>query len=339
MTKTMQAGPRNLITDVAGLHVGHAEDAALKSGTTVLSTDRALTGSVHVMGGAPGSRETDLLAPDKSAPGVDAIVLSGGSAFGLDAATGVMAGLRAAGRGFDVMGAKVPIVPGAIIFDLINGGGKSWPHDTHASPYPGLGRAAFESAKADFTLGSVGAGTGALTATHKGGIGSASFKLPNGVTVGALMVANPVGSVTVPGSRHFWAAPYEQNGEFGGLGPDPRAGLGTELATDRMAAMLAYANTTIGIVATDAALDKAQCQRMAVASHDGIARACLPAHSPMDGDMIFSLTTGAIALEDPNRDLMLIGHAASLCVARAIARAVYEATPAPGDLLPCWRSA
>jgi len=176
----MIPGARNLITDVAGLRVGQAEDAALKSGTTVLMTDHAMTASVHVMGGAPGSRETDLLAPDKSAPGVDAIVLSGGSAFGLDAATGVMEGLRAAGRGFDVMGARVPIVPAAIIFDLVNGGQKDWTR----SPYPALGRTALETASQTFALGTAGAGTGALTAITKGGTGSASFVLPGGITVG-----------------------------------------------------------------------------------------------------------------------------------------------------------
>lgn len=329
----MTPGARNLITDVAGLKVGHAQDESLKSGTTVITSDAALTASVHVMGGAPGSRETDLLAPDKTAPGVDAFVLSGGSAFGLDAATGVMAGLRDAGRGFPVMSARVPIVPAAIIFDLVNGGDKSWTD----SPYPALGRQALETASADFALGTAGAGTGALTASVKGGLGSASFVLPSGITVGALMLANPIGSVIVPGSRHFWAAPFEQEGEFGGLGPDPRSALGTDLTSPRAAAMMAYANTTIGIVATDAKLDKAQCQRVAVAAHDGIARACLPCHSPMDGDLIFAATTGQIDLAEPDRDLMMIGHAASLCVARAIARAIYEATPATGDLLPCWR--
>ena len=248
-----------------------------------------------------------------------------------------MAGLRQAGRGFPVMNARVPIVPAAIIFDLINGGDKDWPTQIHGSPYPALGQTALNAVEADFALGSTGAGTGALTATTKGGLGSASFVLPNGITVGALMIANPIGSVTVPGTCHFWAAPFEQGDEFGARGPDPRSALGTELAMDRFAAMTAYANTTIGIVATDADLSKAQCQRVAVASHDGIARACVPCHSPMDGDLIFAASTGVKSLPDPDRDLMMIGHAASLCVARAIARAIYEATPADDDILPCWR--
>lgn len=329
----MQPGPKNLITDVQGLKVGHAQDAALKSGTTVLSADTPLTSSVHVMGGAPGSRETDLLDPDKSAPGVDAFVLSGGSAFGLDAASGVMQGLREKGRGFPVHRARVPIVPAAIIFDLINGGDKTWT----TSPYPALGEAALSSADATFALGSHGAGIGAMSAMLMGGTGSASLVLESGVRVGALMIANPIGSVTTPGERHFWAAPFEIDGEFGGLGPDPRAGLGRAMKSDKITAMMRQANTTIGIVATDAKLTKAQCKRMAIAAHDGIARACMPAHTPMDGDLIFSTTTGTKELVAPDLELALIGHAASLCVARAIARAIYEATPAPNNLLPTWR--
>jgi L-aminopeptidase/D-esterase-like protein len=332
----MRPGPLNLITDISGLRVGHASDAPLKSGTTVLTSDQPLLASVHIMGGAPGSRETDLLAPDKSAPGVDAFVLSGGSAFGLDAATGVMAGLRAMGRGFQVHTARVPIVPAAIIFDLVNGGDKTWDTETTSSPYLALGRRALQTAGTAPSLGTEGAGTGALTASLKGGIGSASLLLENGTTVGALMVANPIGGVTPPNSPHFWAAPFEIDGEFGGLGPDPRAGLGRDMKSDKLTAMMRQANTTIGIVATDAALSKAQLNRVAVAAHDGIARACVPAHTPMDGDLIFSATTGAIPLTDPTSELALIGHAASLCVARAIARAVYEARPEPNDLLPTW---
>lgn len=329
----MQTGPKNLITDVPGLKVGQAQDARLKSGTTVLLAEKPLTASVHVMGGAPGSRETDLLEPDKTSPGVDAFVLSGGSAFGLDAATGVMQGLRKMGRGFPVHTARVPIVPAAIIFDLINGGEKDWDD----SPYPALGAAALKAASTDFTLGSAGAGTGAMSAMLKGGTGSASLKLDNGITVGALMIANPIGAVTTPGEKHFWAAPFEMDGEFGGLGPDPRAGLGRDFQSEKLTAMMQHANTTIGIVATNADLSKAQCKRIAVAAHDGIARACLPSHMPMDGDLIFSAATGDIALKAPDYELAMIGHAAALCVSRAIARAIYEASPAAGDLLPTWR--
>ena len=331
----MTPGARNLITDVPGLLVGNARDDALKSGTTVLTADKPFIASVAVMGGAPGTRETDLLAPDKSVESVDALCLSGGSAYGLDACSGVVSGLRARGRGFRIGPAVIPLVPGAIIFDLLNGGDKGWAEN----PYAALGRAAFEAADTDFALGSEGAGTGALTAMMKGGLGSASLVLDDGTSVGALVAANPMGSVTTPGDRHFWAAPFEIDGEFGGAGPDPRSGLGRDLDSRKLKTMLgmdqARANTTIAIVATDAALTKAQCQRVAVAAHDGIGRACVPAHSPGDGDLVFALSTGAREVSG-ERSLSVIGHAASVCLARAIARAVYHARPEPGDILPCW---
>ncbi|ABG29835.1 peptidase S58 family protein [Roseobacter denitrificans] len=324
----MRPGPRNLITDVAGLRVGNAQDHKLKSGATVLTADAPFTASVHVMGGAPGTRETDLLAPDKSVASVDALVLSGGSAFGLEACTGVVDGLRAMGRGFAVGSAIVPIVPGAILFDLINGGVKDW----STNPYPALGRRALDTASDTFEIGTAGAGTGATTATLKGGLGSSSLVLDNGITVGALVAANPFGAVTTPGSRHFFAAPYEMGNEFAGLGPDPTKGHGLPVRTKVLHGTGAGANTTIAIVATDAALDKAQCQRMAIAAHDGMARAIVPSHTPMDGDLVFALSTGGKALAD----LDMIGHGAALCLTRAIARAVYAATPQPGDLLPSW---
>lgn len=338
----MLPGPKNLITDVPGLLVGNAEDQDLKSGTTVLTAAAPFTASVHVMGGAPGTRETDLLAPDKSVAKIDALVLSGGSAFGLDACSGVVDGLRAQGRGYTLGPAIIPLVPGAIIFDLLNGGDKSWTEN----PYRALGRAAFDAADTDFALGSHGAGCGALTAMLKGGLGSASFVLESGVTVGALVAANPMGSVTTPGDRHFWAAPFEVDEEFGGLGPDTAVGLGRSLESRKARAMrdLAKAqelspergNTTIAIVATDASLTKSQCQRLATAAHDGIGRATVPAHSPGDGDLVFAASTNARDLANPDLELGQIGHAAALCLSRAIARAVYSATPQGNDLLPCW---
>jgi len=332
---TPRPGPRNLITDVPGLRVGNAADARLRSGVSVVTGEAPFTASVHVMGGAPGTRETDLLAPDKTVAAVDALVLSGGSAFGLGACDGVMAGLRAAGRGFAVGPVRVLIVPGAILFDLLNGGAKDW----QESPYPALGRAALDAAAPEFALGSAGAGTGALTAMLKGGLGSASLLLEGGITVGALVAVNPLGSVTTPGERHFWAAPFEICGEFGGAGSDPRPGPGLQAlgASRKAAAMgaLVGTNTTIAVVATDAALDKAQCHRLAVAAHDGIARAIVPAHTPYDGDLVFALSTGARAARD---DIpAALGHWAAVCLARAIARAVFEASPAEGDLLPCYR--
>ena len=327
----MKSGPTNSLTDIAGLRVGNAQDDRLKSGTTVVVGDAPFIASVAVMGGAPGTRETDLLAPDKSVAAVDALVLSGGSAFGLDACSGVVDGLREDGRGFRVGAAQIPLVPGAILFDLLNGGEKDWDEN----PYRAYGLAAYRAARRDFGIGSIGAGTGALTAMLKGGLGTASLVLPDGSTVAALVAANPVGAVTTPGDRHFYAAPFEMDGEFGGIGPDPSSGLGLSRESRKMSAMSARANTTIAIVATDATLTKAQCHRVATAAHDGIARACVPAHTPNDGDLVFALTTGA----RPAADVLLTGHAAALCLSRAIARAVYAATPAPNDIMPCWSTA
>ncbi|WP_040672119.1 P1 family peptidase [Rhodobacter ferrooxidans] len=324
----MRAGARNLITDVPGLLVGNAQDAGLRSGATVLLGAAPFTAAVQVMGGAPGTRETDLLAPDRLVQQVDALVLSGGSAFGLDAASGVADGLAALGRGFAVGPVRVPIVPGAILFDLLNGGDKAW----RDNPYKALGRAALQAAAVEFALGSAGAGYGALTGLWKGGLGSASAVLANGVTVGALVAVNALGSVTVGDGPQFWAAPWELGGEFGGLGlpfqftpddePQPRKRMG--------------AATTLAIVATDAALTQAQALRLATAAHDGMARAIVPSHTPMDGDLVFAASTGARVLAEPLADTFLLGHAAACCLARAIARAVYLAEPMPGDLQPAW---
>jgi D-aminopeptidase len=327
----VKPGPRNLITDVAGLLVGQSEDAALRSGVTVLTAEAPFVAGVHVMGGAPGTRETDLLAPDRLVGRVDALVLSGGSAFGLDAAGGVAAGLRAAGRGFAVPGGqRVPIVPAAILFDLANGGDKDWTD----SPYPALGRAALAAAASDFALGSAGAGYGATTRRLKGGIGSASAVLDCGITVGALVAVNSLGSVTVGDGPQFWAAPWEMAAEFGGLGLPARFDPGFE---PRPGKRLGEA-TTIAIVATDALLDKPAAQRLAIAAHDGMARAIVPSHTPQDGDLVFAAATGARPLADPQADTHALGHAAAACLARAIARAVYLARPMPDDLQPAWRT-
>ncbi len=327
-------GPRNLITDVEGVAVGSAEDLRVKTGVTVVTGDAPFAAGVAVMGGAPGTRETDLLAPDKLVPAVDALVLSGGSAFGLAAADGVMEGLRAAGRGHPAGGALVPIVPTAILFDLANGGAKDWAE----SPYPALGRVALEAAGAEFALGTAGAGTGATTGGHRGGLGSASLRLPSGATVGALVAVNALGSAVVPGTRHFWAAPFEICGEFGGLGPTPAPP--DPAATFRTKADLAIGRaTTIAVVATDAALDKAGATRLAWAAHDGMGRAIVPAHTPFDGDLVFAAATGRRPAPTGPLEAIALGHAAALCLARAIARAIYEATPLPGDPYPAWRDA
>lgn len=313
----MKPGARNLITDVAGLRVGNAADPHLRSGVTVLVGERPFVAAVSVMGGAPGTRETDLLAPDRLVQEVDALVLSGGSAFGLDACSGVADGLRAMGRGFDVGGQKVPIVPGAILFDLLNGGEKGWARN----PYHDIGRGALNAADTGFALGSEGAGYGATTGNLKGGLGSASCVLPSGLTVGALVAVNALGSATVGEGPHFWAAPWEIAGEFGGLGPCPRPPAPeAPLPGKRLGEA-----TTIAIVATDAALSQAQATRLAVAAQDGMARALVPSHSLLDGDLVFAAATGARPLADPVADLFQLGHAAATCLARAIARGVHAA--------------
>lgn len=325
----MVPGPRNLITDVAGLRVGNAQDETLKSGVTVLRGAAPFTAGVNVMGGAPGTRETDLLAPDKTVAQVNALCLSGGSAFGLAAADGVMAALRKKGIGFAVGEHIVPIVPAAIVFDLANGGAKDWT----SNPYPALGQTACDAADTDFDLGTSGAGTGATTVNLKGGLGSASLVLPSGHTVGALVVVNALGAATVDDSPHFHAAPCEMGGEFGGLGPKitHNAGLTPRTKLNPGEA------TTIAIVATDAALDKAGCTRMATAAQDGMARALWPSHTPMDGDLIFGISTRDKPLSDLLADPLNIGHAASICLARAIARGVYEAQKTPNDTRPTWQ--
>lgn len=325
-------GHRNLLTDVPGLTVGHATDLKLGSGVTAILFDRPATASVTVRGGAPGGRDTGLLDTDMTVQEIDAIVLSGGSAFGLDAAGGVQAFLRGQGRGFLVAGHRVPLVPEAILFDLANGGDKDW---GVFSPYRDMGFAAAQAAQPGaFPLGTIGAGTGATTATCKGGLGSASMVTASGYTVAAIVAVNAVGSATLGDGPWFWAAPYEQGEEFGGVGFPPRPGPAHTAL--RMKGVPAPA-TTIGLVATDAALTKAQAKRLAIMADDGLARAILPAHAPSDGDTVFAAATGHQPLAR-ERDLAELGHAATLVMARAIARGVFHATalPHPGAM-PSWR--
>ena len=323
-TSAVSAPWANTITDVPGLSVGQALDPVLKSGVSVVVGDAPMAAGVHVMGGAPGTRETDLLAPGATVQAVDALVLSGGSGYGLAAADGVMAGLRADGRGFPAGGHRIPIVPAAILFDLNAGGAPDWTEN----PYPALGRAAYEARGTEVALGSAGAGTGATVAGLKGGLGSASARLPSGAIVGALVAVNALGQVTVGDGPQFWAAPFEEGAEFGGLGA--ASGPAPAARTKRDSP----ANTTIAIVATDLNLDKAGCRRMAVAAHDGFARAIVPAHTPLDGDLVFGCATARRAAGED--DLMWLGHVAATCVARAIARGVYLASAAAGDPWPTW---
>jgi len=324
--------PRNLITGVAGIRVGHADDARLGSGATVIVFDRPAVAAADIGGGGPGTRESALLDPAATVERIDAIALAGGSACGLDAASGVQAWLREQGRGFKVRDATVPIVPAAILFDLLNGGDKSW---GRYPPYRELGYQAAASAAVDFALGSVGAGLGATTADLKGGTGSASATTRDGTTVGALALVNAAGSAVIGGGPHFWAGAYERDGEFGGRGLP--AAVAPQALSFRSKGQPGE-NTTLVVVATDAALTKPQTQRLAVMAQDGLARALRPVHTPLDGDIVFAAATGALALPDPIYGLAELGALAADVVARAIARGVYQARalPFPGAQ-PSWR--
>jgi L-aminopeptidase/D-esterase-like protein len=320
----VRPGLRNLITDVAGLRVGHAEDRKVLSGTTVLLADVPLLAVADTRGGAPGSREIDVLDPINLVGRADAIVLSGGSVHGLDAASGVVAALRAKDRGYRMspVAPPAPIVPAAVLFDLGNGGDKEWGEE---SPYRTLGRAAVHAAGENFALGNAGAGLGARAGVYKGGLGSASAVTDDGFTVGALAAVNSVGSPLLPGTNVFWAFPFEQNGEFGGrrLKGEPSGEL--ELPSDMKVAEPG-ANTTIAIVAVDADVSAVELKRIAVMAADGLARALRPVHTPFDGDIVFAVATASRPVGEPRpRALMRLGSIASDCLSRAIARGVFEA--------------
>ncbi len=319
-------GQRNLITDVAGLKVGQAEDFDVRTGVTVLLAEEAVAAAVDVRGGAPGTRETDSLDPVSLGGVADAIVLAGGSVYGLDAASGVMAWLGARGRGFKLVdGAPpAPIVPSAILFDLANGGKKSW---GESPPYRALGLQAVERASEDFALGNAGAGVGARAGVYKGGTGSASAVTAEGFTVGALAIVNAVGSPIIPGTDVFWAFALEQAGEFGGR--RPRADLASfdlDLPADIKGPPRAGTNTTIAVVATDAALTRVELKRVAMMAADGFARALRPVRTPFDGDTVFAVSTAKKPIGEPRGlDVMRMGALAADCLARAIARGIYEA--------------
>ena len=325
----------NLLTDIDGVRVGHADDAALASGVTAIIFDEPAVASIDIRGGGPGLRDCALLDPVNTVERIDGLALSGGSAFGLDASGGVQAWLAEQGRGFNVGTATIPIVPGAILFDLMNGGDKNW---GRFAPYRDLGYAAAASASSGFTLGSVGAGLGATTATLKGGLGSAAAVLPNGIRVAALCAVNAIGSVTIGDGPHFWAAPFEVNNEFGGRGLP-------ETFTDEMRRIRikggitasSMQNTTLCVVVTDAILTKSQAKRLAIIANTGMARAITPVHAPLDGDVMFAAATCKTPI-DPLAGLTELGAVAANVVARALARGVYEATALPfAGALPAWR--
>jgi D-aminopeptidase len=322
----------NLITDIPGVLVGAAHDAAVATGVSVVIFEEPAVASVAIHGGAPGVRDAALLEPEMTVPMVDAFALSGGSAFGLDASGGVMAWLAQIGRGFVVGSARVPIVPGAVLFDLLNGGDKNW---GRRPPYWELGFEAAASAARDFALGTAGAGYGATTYDLKGGLGSTSAVTSRGFLVGALVAVNAVGRATRGSGPHFLAASHERDGEFGGLGaPEQEPADARELKIKNAEA----ANTTIAVVATDARLTKAQMKRVAIMAQDGVALALRPAHAPTDGDVVFAATTSRATAEPDLRDLTEIGMLAAECLARAIARGVFEATPLPNAVAPpSWR--
>jgi L-aminopeptidase/D-esterase-like protein len=326
---------KNLLTDIAGVRVGHADDLRLASGVTAVIFDSPAVAAIDVRGGGPGTRESAALDLANTVERVDGITLSGGSAFGLEAGGGVQAWLAEHGRGFRIRDAVIPIVPGAICFDLLNGGDKAW---GRFAPYRDLGYAAAANAAKDFALGSAGAGLGATTANSKGGVGSASASTPDGVKVAALAVVNAVGSVTVGDGPWFWAAPFEIDGEYGGRGLPPS--FTPKMLAMRLkggAAATSVENTTLAVVVTDASLTKPQAKRLAMIAQTGFARAIYPVHAPLDGDVLFAAATGEKPI-DPLVGLTELGMIAANAVARAIARGVYAATALPfPDALPAWK--
>jgi len=326
-----RAGRLNLITDVAGLSVGHATDERTQSGVTTLLCGSGYPAAVDVRGGGPGTRETEVLAPENLVGRAHAFVLAGGSVFGLAAADGVATTLSAQGVGLilQAQDVPIPIVPCAVLHDLGNEGDKRWGLDP---PYRRLGMESVAAAARNFALGSVGAGRGAMAGHRKGGIGSASLELEDGLAVGALVAVNCVGSAMMPNDRTYWAWPFELDDEFGGRGGpsgDVRAvePFPGQARLADIGRALPGANTTLAVVACNADASTSECRRIAMMAQDGIARAIRPAHTPFDGDTVFAVATGSVKLQAQMRALQIarIGAAAADCLARAIARGVHAA--------------
>lgn len=335
------------ITDVGGIMVGHhhrLDDSGWATGSTVVLTPPGTVAAVEVRGGAPGTRETDLLDPANTVRYVDAILLTGGSAYGLAAADGVMRWLEEQRRGIvmdDGLGERVvPIVPGAVIYDLVVG-------DWNYRPTAEFGYLAAQSAGREVGVGSVGAGTGARAGVLKGGIGTSSTVLGSGVTVGALVVVNSVGDVIDPATGLPWT--HFLTSELGLISPPPaQVAAFAALAAERDRFAEAF-NSTIAVVATDAALAPAGCRRVAIMAADGLARAIRPSHSPLDGDAVFVVATGAVetppsgklpaAMSEEAEVTGAVGAAAADCLALAVMRAVTSASAVAGiptyrDVLP-----
>ncbi|MER6274909.1 P1 family peptidase [Streptomyces sp900105245] len=329
------------LTDVAGLRVGHASRSGggwLTGTTVVLAPEGGAVAAVDVRGGGPGTKETDALDPRNVVRTVEAVVLTGGSAYGLDAASGVMAWLEERGRGVPVgtdPAHVVPVVPAACVFDLGRGG------DFRARPDAAMGRAAVEAAAASepgtrVPEGGVGAGTGAVAGGLKGGVGTASTVLGSGITVAALVVANAAGSALDPETGVLYGELYQGRVEY----PPERV---HEAARRRLAEAAADnapppLNTTLAVVATDADLSKAQAQKLAGTAHDGIARAVRPVHLLHDGDTVFALATGVRPLDAHPLALNEILAAGADLVTRAIVRAVRAAgsVDGPGGVWPSY---
>ena len=323
-------GKNNTITDVAGIKVGHSADERARTGVTVILPDERAVCAVDVRGGGPGTRETDALAAHTLVDAVDAVVLSGGSSYGLASIDGVAAALGARGQGFglvDLPGVpKSPVVPGAILYDLANGGDKAWGEDP---PYRALGQQALANVSTEVELGRAGAGFGAMAGQRSGGIGSASIVRDDGFTIGAIVGVNAFGSVMMPGTDAFWAWPWEIDGEFGGRRPPADWSAEPEDWGEAKMNPAARENTTIACIATDADLTPGQAQRLAIMAQDGFARAIRPVHTPFDGDVVFALSTGRKALgEKADFTLTRLGSLAADCLARAVARGVFEASKA-----------
>ncbi len=308
-----------------GIKVGNAEDASAMTGVTAIFAEGRAVGAADVRGGAPGTRETEALVPEGLNVGVDAIVLSGGSVYGLDAAGAVTNWIAQAGRGYKMAGAPMvaPIVPSSILFDLTNGGDKNWGSEP---PYRKLALRACEAQAFQFKLGNAGAGYGGRAGIYKGGLGSASAVTEDGYQVGAIVAVNSFGSPVMPGTSALWAWPFEQDGEMGWQLP-PRGGtVGMDFPDDLKRPPQAGANTTIAVVATNAVLTPAQTKRVAIMAQDGMARALRPVHTPVDGDVVFAMATGQKLLSEPALiQVALLGSMAADCLARAIGRAVFEA--------------
>lgn len=325
----IRPGPRNLITDVAGLKVGNAENWLALTGATVILPEEPAVAAVEIGGGAPGSRETAALDPANLVEHVHAVVLSGGSVFGLDAASSVVIELSKRGVGFTFGAQPVPcpVVPSAILFDIMNGGAK-WPDDE--PPYRDLGRAALKAAKADFEIGNKGAGLGAIAGRLKGGLGSASARWRD-FTVGAIVAVNSVGSCVIPGTPRLWARDLALGDE---MGPDlPREGARPEAfpLADSKFEPKPLQNTTIAVVATDATLTRIEAKRLAIMARDGMARAIRPVHTPFDGDTVFALSTAKKTLPEPRAlALAALGGTAADTLTRAIGRALWAAETAGG---------